>query len=121
MKRADALDARIVTLFAPPAGEAPRFQIVDGPGEVLVQEMERAGYARIACRLPRGVRAIPWRLTTGDLRPIGSEKNADGAVLVVRPDGALEAHVMECKQTVDSTTWAKALTATLRRRRAPRR
>lgn len=109
MIRADDLDARIATLFAPPAGEAPRFRIVPGPGEVLVEEMEKAGFAHITCRFPRGFRAVPWRLITGDLRPIGSEKNADGALLLVRQDGALEAHVMECKQTIDSTTWAKAL------------
>ncbi len=109
MKRADELGGRLETLFKPPAGEEPRFLVVAGPGEVLVEETAKDGYAQIACRFGEGVRAIRWRLQTGDLRPIGSEKNADGAILVVRPDGALEAHVMECKSKVDSNTWRKAL------------
>lgn len=109
MKRADPLAARLLSVFAPPRGEPPRFQIVEGPNQVLVEEMEKAGRAEVVCRFPEGFRAIPWRLQTGDLRPIGSEKNADGALLLLRPDGALEAHVMECKQTVDSTAWRKAL------------
>ncbi|UQA56476.1 hypothetical protein [Polyangium aurulentum] len=110
MKRADDLASRIETIFAKLPGETlPRFQFVTGPGEVIVHETEKKGYARIACRFGEGVRAIQWSITAGDLRPIGSEKNADGAVLLVRPDGALEAHVMECKQTIDSSTWKKAL------------
>ena len=109
MKRADELPARIATLFAPPRGESARFQIVQGPGEVFVEEMQKEGAARIACRFPEGFVAIPWRLQSGDLRPIGSEKNADGALLLLRPDGGIEAHVMECKQTITSSKWKEVL------------
>lgn len=109
MKRADDLAQRLKTLFAPPTNAKPRFQIVDGPATVTIEEREKAGYARILCKFGEGVRVIQWTLQTGDLRPIASEKNADGAMLVVRPDGALEAHVMECKQTVDSKHWNDAL------------
>jgi hypothetical protein len=104
VKRADALERRIEAIF-----EALRFEIVDGPGSVLVEEAEKEGFARITCHFGKDARAIRWKLQTGDLRPIASEKNADGAILVVRADGALEAHVMECKQKVDSSTWRKAL------------
>lgn len=109
MKRADDVPARIATLFAPLRGEAARFRIVPGPGEVLVEETQKEGAARIACRFPAGFVAVSWRLQSGDLRPLGSEKNADGALLLLRPDGAIEAHVMECKQTVSSTKWREAL------------
>jgi hypothetical protein len=109
LKRADDLPRRLETVFAPLAGEKPRFQIVTGPGEVVVDEKEQEGFAQIACRFGEGVRIIRWTLASSDLRPIGSERNADGALLLVRPDGVVEAHVMECKHTINASTWKKAL------------
>ncbi len=109
MKRSDTLAARLATLFAPPAGTAPRFTLFTGPSTVIVEETAAEGFAQILCSFGEGVQAIQWRLQTGDLRPLASEKNADGVILVVLPDGVLEAHVMECKQKVTSSTWAKAL------------
>lgn len=109
MKRADDLSARVATLFPPLKGETARFKIAPGPGEVIVEETQKEGAARIVCLVPEGFVAIPWRLQSGDLRPIGSDKNADGAMLLVRPDGGIEAHVMECKQTITSTKWKDVL------------
>ncbi len=76
---------------------------------MVVREPENAGLAEIRCRFPAGFRAISWRHEQGDFWPIASDKNADGPMLVVRPDGTLEAHVMECKQTVSASEWRKAL------------
>lgn len=109
MKRADDLSARVATLFPPLKGETARFKIAPGPDEVIVEETQKEGAARIVCLVPEGFVAIPWRLQSGDLRPIGSEKNADGAMLLLRPDGGIEAHVMECKQTITSTKWKDVL------------
>jgi len=104
VKRSDALEQRIANLF-----EKARFEIVAGPGVVLVEETAKEGFAKIDCRFGQGHRAVRWKLQTGDLRPLASEQNADGAILLIRSDGALEVHVMECKQTVDSSQWRKAL------------
>jgi hypothetical protein len=109
VKRGDELAARLETLFASPAGAKRRFQLVEGPSDILVEETQKEGYAHILCRFGQGFRVVQWWLQTGDLRPIGSEKNADGAMLVVRPDGVLEAHVMECKQTITPSKWREAL------------
>jgi hypothetical protein len=109
MKRADTLRERLDKLFD--AGKGPRWSLVDGPGEVVVEEQAKDGLAAIRCRFPEGFRVIAWRHEPRDFWPIASDKNADGAMLVVRPDGALEAHVhvMECKQTVNASEWRKAL------------
>lgn len=109
MKRADDLTARLEFVFAPPEGKARPFNLVTGPGEVFVDEKDLPGRARIGCRFGEGMLVIQWHLQDGDLRLIGGKKNADGAILVVRPDGALEAHVMECKQTVNSGKWGDVL------------
>jgi hypothetical protein len=109
MRRADALRARVESLFAPLPGETPRFKLTEGPGDEIVEETQREGAARITCRFPAGFLAIRWLLRTGDLRPIGSEKNADGAILIVCPDGTLEAHVMECKHTISASKWREAV------------
>lgn len=98
MKRADELGERLRRLFDESKGR--RWSLVDGPGEVVVEEKARDGLAEIRCRFPEGFRVIFWRHEARDFWPIASDKNADGAMLVVRPDGMLEAHVMECKQTV---------------------
>lgn len=108
MKRRDDLRERLATLFAL-AGNSPRWSIAEGPGEVIIEEEAKDGRATIRCRFPGGFRVISWRHKQGDFSPIASDKNADGALLVVRPDGVLEAHVMECKQTVSASEWRKAL------------
>lgn len=107
MKRADELGERLRRLFDESKGR--RWSLVDGPGEVVVEEKARDGLAEIRCRFPEGFRVIFWRHEARDFWPIASDKNADGAMLVVRPDGMLEAHVMECKQTVSASEWRKAL------------
>lgn len=109
MKRADDLTARLEFVFAPPDGKARPFNLVTGPGEVFVDEKDLPGRARIGCRFGEGMLVIQWHLQDGDLRLISGKKNADGAMLVVRPDGALEAHVMECKQTVNWSKWGDIL------------
>jgi hypothetical protein len=108
MKRADELRERLETLFVS-TRKGPRWTFVDGPGEVVVREKEKKGFAAVGCRFPAGFRVIDWHHELGDFSPIASDKNADGAMLVVRPDGALEAHVMECKETVNASEWKRAL------------
>jgi hypothetical protein len=108
VKRADELRERLASLFAPDRG-GPRWTLVDGPGEVVVKEEETPGLAEIRCRFPVGFQVLTWRHAAGDFRPLASDLNADGPMLVLRPDGAMEAHVMECKQTVSASEWRKAL------------
>lgn len=108
MKRVDGLRDRLASVFAD-GRNGPRWRIVEGPGEVVVEEKAKDGRAKIHCRFPQGFRVISWMHEPGDFKPIASDKNADGPMLVVRPDGMLEAHVMECKQTVSASEWRKAL------------
>lgn len=108
MKRADELRERLEALFAR-ANSGPRWTLVEGPGEVVVREKEKRGFAAIRCRFPQGFRVIDWHYDEKDFLLFAKNDNADGALLVVRPDNALEAHVMECKETIDASAWSKAL------------
>jgi hypothetical protein len=96
-------------LFAPRKNTDPRWQIVEGPGEVLVGEPNEKGFAEVFCRFPESFWAISWRQEEADFALLANRKHADGAMLVVRPDGAIEVHVMECKETVSASDWRKVL------------
>jgi len=84
------------------------YDVVQPPYEALVEEMAVPGEARVALILAEGYLAIQWHLSTGLFRVLKEELNADGAFILQRPDGSFEAHVVECKKTVDRRDWAKA-------------
>jgi hypothetical protein len=92
-------------------GKPPReiYRWVESPGPVTVREESIQGEASVELALPGGHEYLDLWLPTGLFEILLDDENADGAVLVVLPDGALEAHVIECKRTVDGTHWDKAL------------
>lgn len=88
--------------------ERATYAWVPAPGPVTVREAEREGEATVELTLPAGCECLELWLPTGMFNILAEDKNADGALLVAQPDGTLEAHVVECKKTVDSATWGKA-------------
>jgi hypothetical protein len=84
----------------------PLYELVLPPNKAIVVEAEMSGEAEIACELPEGCVCIQWRLPTGLFEFLQQDKNADGAFVVQRADGAFEAHIMECKKTVDQKKWS---------------
>lgn len=92
-------------------GKAPReiYRWVEPPGPVIVREVGAKGEAKVDLTLPGGHDYLELWLPTGLFEILLDDKNADGAVLVVSPDGSMEAHVVECKRTVDGGHWGKAL------------
>lgn len=93
--------------------KVPLYLLVRHPDKVVVVEQEAEGEARVECSLPEGALCVQWNLPTGYFRFLKEEQNADGALLIWRDDGSqdglFEAHVMECKKTVEQKTWSKAL------------
>lgn len=84
------------------------YEVVQPPHTAIVRETAVPGEATVALALPEGCIAIQWRLPTGVFRVLKEEANADGAFILQRADGSFEAHVVECKKTVDRRDWAKA-------------
>lgn len=103
--------ARLVRARVKDKGGSERatYAWVASPGPVTVRETEREGEARVEFTLPAGCECLELWLPTGLFRILDEDKNADGALLVVLPDGSIEAHIVECKKTVDSGSWEKAL------------
>lgn len=87
----------------------PVYELVLPPNKAIVGEAEMSGEAEIACEIPEGCTCIQWRLPTGLFAFLQQDKNADGAFVIQRADGAFEAHIMECKRTVDQTKWSEIL------------
>ncbi len=92
----------------PSKREGPFYVVVRAPGKVTVAEQAIAGEANVECSLPEGSLCIQWSFH-GGFPFLKVDKNADGALLVQRNDGTYEAHVMECKRTVDQTKWSEIL------------
>ena len=90
-------------------GEASVYSFVRHPDKAFVVEQAQPGEARIECTLPEGTLCVQWNLQEGLFGFLKERKNADGALLIWRNDGSrdglFEAHVMECKRTVDQTKW----------------
>jgi hypothetical protein len=86
--------------------EQPFYEVVRSPGQVLVVERNKAGEAEIEFTVPAGCTCILWRLPTGLFEFLREDKNADGPFLVQRSDGQFEAHIVECKKTVDQKKWS---------------
>lgn len=78
----------------------------------LVEETAEDGEARLSCRIPSGALALRFRTSRQEFpsrfRFLRSSRSCDGAVLLLRPDGRWEAHVVECKRTMAWDKWDKA-------------
>lgn len=101
---------RLIKARAKPKGGPERAVCtwVAAPGPVIVRETEQTGEAMVVLTVPEGCECIDLFLTTGLFGILRQDKNADGAVLVILPDGAIEAHVIECKRTVFQDDWEEA-------------
>lgn len=84
------------------------FRLVAGPDPIVVEEMENDGRARVELVPPDGARCIEWRIQGNLFGFLKENKNADGAFFVERRDGAFEAHIVECKRTINQDSWDKA-------------
>jgi hypothetical protein len=117
MRASGALDQRLLAHVQPTirlkSGPARFYEIVEPPSKAIVEELATPGEARVECALPDGSRCVRWTLGTGKFQFLQEEKNADGALLLWRDDssvdGAFEAHIVECKKTVDQTKWGEVL------------
>ena len=92
----------------PSKREVPFYVVVRAPGKVTIAEQAVAGEAKVECSLPSESLCIQWNFH-GGFPFLKVDKNADGALLIQRNDGTHEAHVMECKRTVDQTKWSEIL------------
>lgn len=92
----------------PSKREVPLYVVVRAPATVKVAEQAVAGEANVECSLPEGSLCVQWSFH-GGFPFLKVDKNADGALLVQRKDGTYEAHVMECKRSVDQTKWGEIL------------
>jgi hypothetical protein len=86
------------------------YEILQPPQQAIVQETAVPGEARVVLTLPEGCLCIQWNLPTGLFRVLQKEANADGAFVLRCADGGFEAHVVECKKTVNLSKWAEART-----------
>lgn len=109
----ERLRAHVQPTIALKNGEVRFYEIVEPPSKAIVEEREAAGEARVECDLPPGTRCVRWNLGTGKFQFLKEERNADGALLLFRDDGskdgAFEAHILECKRTVDQKKWSDVL------------
>lgn len=81
-------------------------EIIQPPEKALVVEREKSGEAEIACMVPEGWVCIQWNLPTGLFGFLREDKNADGAFFLQQEKGGvIEAHIVECKRTVDQKKW----------------
>jgi hypothetical protein len=113
MERSGDLSQRLAAWICRPrkgTDEEPLYKEVRAPGTVLVVEREKAGEAEVECQVPDGCTCIDWKLgRTGLFGFLQEDKNADGALLLCRPDGSFEARIIECKRTVDQRKWSDIL------------
>lgn len=98
--------------------DRPVYRFLAAPDTAKIIEEEASGEAEVTCMVPEGCRCIQWTLIGGLFGFLKENKSADGALLVLRPDGAVEAHILECKRTVDQKKWgdvSKQMGSTLAR------
>lgn len=85
-----------------------RESAADG-GTVAVRESANEGRAELRFEAPPG-----WRLEALTLHHryrfdwLAERKAADGIVLARTPEGRWQAHIVECKRTIGTGTWAQA-------------
>lgn len=78
-------------------------------GTVEVAETASDGLAQITCRLPAEAICIRWKIEKIVFNFLkDARRAADGALLVQMPDGRFEAHLMECKRTINLESWSDA-------------
>jgi hypothetical protein len=83
-------------------------QIIRPPAPAFIWETESDGRAKVAFVLPENSYGVQWMFKGNLFGFLKSNENADGALLVHRDDGSFDAHVVECKVTVNLDSWAKA-------------
>lgn len=97
------------------------YELLRAPQGATVVERNVAGEASVAFTLPEGCLCIKWSLPPETFGVLRDKANADGAFILRRADGSFEAHVVECKRTINRTKWAevrKQMRWTLSRLRA---
>jgi hypothetical protein len=99
------LEERLRSFLRVEAGERRIYELIPPPGPAVVVERERQGEANVACRIPEGSLCIQWILKDGLFLFLREQKNADGAFFLGAGQEAFEAHVIECKRTVDQSKW----------------
>lgn len=80
-------------------------------GQTQVSEVLEAddSAAAVTCVLPADTTCIRWKIERATLFPFLKDRlAADGALILERADGTYEAHVMECKRTINQETWSRA-------------
>ncbi len=76
----------------------------------IVEESEKGSEARVECVLPPDTIGIQWHIESKDLFPFFKQRlAADGSLMLQRSDGAWEAHILECKVTINQDAWSKAM------------
>jgi hypothetical protein len=98
-----------------------RYRVVFAPDTILVKEKQRLGRAEIRLVPAMGMVCVAWDIEEQLFGFLSNEKNADGAFFVLGQGDEVEAHILECKMTLNRGTWSKVknqLRATLLRLRA---
>lgn len=114
MKRTGDLEQRLSRLLCATVEgrgkrQEPFYQLVRPPADALVHEREETGEAEVVFAIPEGCTCIQWSFRTGLFQFLQADKNADGPFFVIRPDGRIEAHIVECKKTVGIKTWSTVI------------
>ena len=89
--------------------KAELYREVIAPEKAVVVEREDAGEAHVELTLPEGCTCIAWKLGTGRFNFLQVDKNTDGAFFLYHVNGRVEAHIVECKKSVDRSHWGKAV------------
>lgn len=106
-----SLVERLRRWITPDVEGRPIFEVLPGPCECLVQEKKEEGRACVVCEVPPEHVAIAFYLHGQDglFRFLRKVSNADGAILLVEPGGAVVGRIVECKKTVNPSDWDKAI------------
>ncbi|WP_437622627.1 hypothetical protein [Sorangium sp. So ce1151] len=110
-RHSGSLEQRLAAIIAPALGDGgPFYEVLRPPSQPTVKETKKEGHAEVACIIPEGHLCIQWRFEeTGRFLFLLGDKNADGAFLVIGPDGRIEAHIIECKRKVTQGKWEDIL------------
>jgi hypothetical protein len=84
------------------------YKLVTGPSPIIVEETAKDGRAHVTFQPEDGAHCIEWLMQQGLFKFIKDDKNADGAFFVQRSERSFEAHVVECKRTINQDSWDKA-------------
>lgn len=98
-----------------------RFSLAFAPKAIVLTEKKAKGRAEILLAPGIGMLCIAWDIEANIFGFLGDEKNADGAFFVLGNGDDVEAHIVECKRTINTGVWRKSkkqMRATLLRLRA---